>query len=157
IDIPYCAVSLLGGIQPDRLNSLLLTGDNDGLAARPLYAWPDPVPSKRPTTFPDMAALKMALRKLYDLPWGKGEDGGERPITIPLDVDAAEEFQSWYERTQWNAKLAAGGRIAGAIGKLDGIALRIAMVLEHLHWAWSTSNEAKPPEVVTVESVRHAI
>ena len=62
IDIPFCSVSLLGGLQPDRLNSMLLSGDDDGLAARPLYAWPDPVPSRRPTRVPDRHALQAALQ-----------------------------------------------------------------------------------------------
>ena len=34
IDLPFCAVSLLGGIQPDRLNRFILSGDDDGLASR---------------------------------------------------------------------------------------------------------------------------
>ena len=33
IDLPFCAVSLLGGIQPDRLNRFILSGDDDGLAS----------------------------------------------------------------------------------------------------------------------------
>ena len=114
IDIPFCAVSLLGALQPDRLNSMLLSGDDDGLAARPLYAWPDPVPPRRPTRVADQQ-----------------------------------------EHKQWDAKLGASGRLAGAVGKLNGIALRLALVLELLVWAWRQSNTAEP-ERVGVQSVRHS-
>jgi hypothetical protein len=155
IDIAFCAVSLLGGVQPDRLNSLLLTGDDDGLAARPLYTWPDPVPPKRPTRVPDGSTLQAVLRRLYDLSWGKGEDGADRPIIMPLESDAADEFQAWHEQKQWEARLAAAGRLAGAIGKLDGVTLRLAMVLEFLHWAWGRSNEPAPIQI-SLESVRRA-
>ena len=37
ISIPYLSVAILGGIQPDRLGSLLLEGEDDGLSARLMY------------------------------------------------------------------------------------------------------------------------
>src|SRR5262245_42020610 len=72
IDIPFMAVSLIGGIQPDKVNTHLLEGDNDGFAARPLYAWPDPVRSQRPAEFPDHGALLAALQKLRNVKFHDG-------------------------------------------------------------------------------------
>ena len=46
IVIPRLSVSVLGSIQPDRLNTCLLKSDDDGLAARLLYLWPEPVPPR---------------------------------------------------------------------------------------------------------------
>ena len=46
--IPSLAISVLGGIQPDRLQSCLLKGDDDGLSARFLYIYPNPAPRQRP-------------------------------------------------------------------------------------------------------------
>ena len=48
---PWCrtlTVAICGGIQPDRLASLLLDGDDDGLTARLLYLWPElpPLPGE---------------------------------------------------------------------------------------------------------------
>ena len=54
------AVGIVGGIQPDRLASLVLAGDDDGLAARILYVWPDVGPPRRPDRAADDAA---ALRR----------------------------------------------------------------------------------------------
>jgi hypothetical protein len=157
IDIPFCSVSLLGGLQPDRLNTMLLSGDDDGLAARPLYAWPDLVPSRKPTRVPDRHALQTALRRLRDLKFESSDDGSSvRPRTILLEGKAADEFQAWWEHKQWNAKLVAGGRLAGAIGKLDGVTLRIAQVLEFLNWAWRQSNTPEP-EKISLESMRNAL
>jgi hypothetical protein len=39
------------------------------------------------------------------------------------------------------------GRLAGAVGKLDGIALRLSQTLEFLEWAWSISNGEEPTQV----------
>lgn len=147
IDIPFCAVSLLGGVQPDRLDAMLLSGDDDGLAARPLYAWPDPVPPKRPTMVPDQLMLQSALQKLHDMPFDKDVDGMYRARVVMLAPDAADEFQSWWEGKQWDTRLNATGRIAGAIDKLSGVTLRVAQTLEFLTWAWSGSNGPEPSAI----------
>jgi putative DNA primase/helicase len=154
IDIPFCAVSLIGGIQPDRLNSLLLSGDDDGLASRMIFAWPDPVPPKRPKQTVTNGDLEAALQRLADLRFDH-RDGNEHPRTIFLEPDAADEFQSWWERVQWDAKMNAVGRLAGAVGKLDGIALRLAMVIEFLDWAWGKS--VCEPTSISVRSVVNAL
>jgi hypothetical protein len=156
VDVQFCSVSLLGGIQPDRLNRFVLSGDDDGLAARLLYAWPDPVPPRRPTRAPDHHALIAALRRLAAIEFDVSEDATIRPRIIQLHSAAADEFQAWWERTQWDAKINATGRIAGAVGKLDGITLRLAMALEFLTWAWRQSNTPEP-EFIGTESVLNAI
>lgn len=156
IDIPFCAVSLLGALQPDRLSSMLLQGDDDGLAARPLYAWPDPVRPRRPIAKADDSLLVTALSRLASIEFDKDERGEFRARTMSLEEDAATEFQSWWEYTQWDAKLAANGRLAGAVGKLDGVTLRLAQVLEFLAWAWRQSNTIEP-ERISLQSTRNAI
>jgi hypothetical protein len=156
IDIPFCAVSLLGCIQPDRLNTMILSGDDDGLAARPLYAWPDPVRPRRPTDTVDRGILLAVLRRLRSLAFDMDGNGNPQARVKPLSSDALFEFTSWYEYKQWDAKNAAAGRIAGAIGKLDGIALRIAQVIELLEWAWSGSNQPEP-EQIGLESIHKAL
>ena len=58
------AVGILGGIQPDRLATLVLAGDDDGLAARILYIWPETGPPRRPDRAADDAAALAALRRI---------------------------------------------------------------------------------------------
>ena len=156
IDIPFCAVSLLGALQPDRLSTMLLSGDDDGLAARPLYAWPDPVRSRRPQHKADDSLLTSALLRLSSIEFDKDERGDVRARIVSLEEPAANEFQSWWEYTQWDAKLAANGRLAGAVGKLDGVTLRLAQVLEFLGWAWRQSNTSEP-EQIGLQAIRDAI
>ena len=98
IEIPFCGVSLLGGLQPDRLNTMLLSGDDDGLAARLIYAWPDPVPPRRPTcaartpicvTRRSMAPLAVAwscssLMLPTNFRRGGRESNGMRDLKLPV-------------------------------------------------------------------------
>jgi hypothetical protein len=135
---------------------MLLQGDDDGLAARPLYAWPDPVRPRRPQHKADDSLLVTALSRLAAIEFDKDDRGEVRARVVSLEEDAANEFQVWWEYTQWDAKLAANGRLAGAVGKLDGITLRLAQVLEYLTWAWRQSNTIEP-ERITLQSIRNAI
>jgi hypothetical protein len=156
IDIPFCAVSLLGGIQPDRLNTMVLTRDNDGLAARPLYAWPDPVRPKMPTVKPDWEGVRAMLERLASLSFDDTDDD-PKPRIMKLSNDAVtEEFRPWWEFTQWDAKLDAAGLVAGALGKLPGTVLRLAMTMEYIAWSWGRSNASEPTEVGR-QTMRNAI
>jgi hypothetical protein len=154
VDIPFCAVSLLGALQPDRLNTMLLKGDDDGLASRPLYAWPDPVTPHRPNQAANNHTLLAALLQLASLPWS--DEVELRPRTIQLEPDAVGAFNAWWSGAQWIAKQAATGRLAGAIGKLDGTVLRLALVLELIGWAWRQNNHPEPQHI-SLQSVLGAI
>jgi hypothetical protein len=156
IDIPFSAVTLLGCIQPDRLNTMILSGDDDGLAARPIYAWPDAVRPKVPAARVDRDILLTVLRRLRSLAFDADMDGNPQARVKPLSADAFQEFAAWWQGRQWDAKRGAGGRIAGAIGKLDGMALRLAQVFELLEWAWSGSNQPEPEEI-GLKSVEKAL
>lgn len=49
VTVESLAVGVVGGIQPDRLNSLLFQSDDDGLLARFIPIWPEPVPITKPS------------------------------------------------------------------------------------------------------------
>jgi hypothetical protein len=152
IDIHFNAISLIGGMQPDRLDTMVLSGDDDGLAARPIYAWPDPVPPHRPSCTVDATKIVAVLRRLSALKFDTADDTTVEPRVVPLEADATEEFEAWWIGKQYRAKIDASGMLAGAVGKLDGTALRLALVLEFLTWAWD-QNEAHEPDCVTRKSV----
>jgi len=42
VHVDRLAIGVVGSIQPDRLRTLLLNSDDDGLLARFLPLWPDP-------------------------------------------------------------------------------------------------------------------
>ena len=139
-------VSIAGGIQPDKLMSTLLSGDDDGLPARFLFFWPNPVPPKRPTTSTDKQKLKQALVRLRSLKAEKVE-GSDRlkPKVIMLSADAATTFQEWRDEHYRTTKDIVG-RLGSFLGKGGGYILRVALVLEYLEWA-DDSSLPEPTEI----------
>ena len=82
VHVPNLAAGISGGIQPDRLQSLLLKCDDDGLLARFLACFPDREAPKRPLGTFDDAELKKTLRPLYGLKHHVDENGEERPCVV---------------------------------------------------------------------------
>lgn len=127
IQIDHLAVSMLGGIQPDRFESLMKAGDDDGLTARFLYVWPKRIPPKRPERLPSRGMALRAFRKLAALTLMEGD-----PVTLMLSSDAADLFQNWREQ---HAENEPEGRYASWWGKCPGMVLRLALILQHLWWS----------------------
>lgn len=128
--IPFNGVSVIGGIQPEKLADCLLDVADDGLVARFLWAWPDPIPYRRPTRIADIGLLEHVYRKLHGLQ-GRGEADGE---IVRLDADAADIFEAWIQDAQ-AASVDAAPLYKGFLGKLRGMALRVALVVQYLAWA----------------------
>jgi hypothetical protein len=139
--IPRLAVSVLGNIQPDKL-SALLSGDDDGLVARFLWAWPDPVPPTRPVKAASLELPVNALRRLARLQPLIADDGTAQPEIMKLDDDAARAFQEWRVAHFEDRR---AGKLASAFGKMGGHVLRLALVLE-LAW-WSVVGGQEPDTV----------
>jgi putative DNA primase/helicase len=150
----FTAISILGGFQPERLNSVLMIGDDDGLFSRFLFTWPNPVPPKRPTNAPNREQIDKVFRRLRRLDYIRnGED--LRPVTIPLTEQAATAFEEWRQEHFVEAK-ETSGLLGSAMGKMPGFALRLAGVLELLAWAARDDNPEQP-ENVTATSLGYAL
>lgn len=134
ICLPFSGVSVVGGIQPDRLSDELLGSVDDGLVARFIWCWPDKVPFGRPRGMVDASRLERAYRTLDGISWGIAENGDRAHITLPLTEQAADMFEEWGKQQQNDAD-DAGPLYKGTVGKMTGIALRIALVIEYLNWA----------------------
>lgn len=141
IKISNLTISVLGGIQPDRLSSMLLVGDDDGLASRFLLVWPEPLRPSRPKVIADQDAALQAFQRLHELEMATDEYGELIPAIIPLAADAADIFETWWVENS-SVTQAASGLLMGYYGKAPGIVLRLALTLEHL-W-WSCGNGSAP-------------
>jgi hypothetical protein len=152
IKIPNLTISVLGGIQPDRLTTMLMSGDDDGLASRMLFVWPEPLRPCRPRIIADKEAALDAFRRLHSLQMALDEYGELTPTVISLTPDAADVFENWrkqhYEDTQ-----SASGMLSGFYGKASGVVLRLALVLEHLWWSWGNDDA---PQYVTLKAITAA-
>jgi putative DNA primase/helicase len=155
IRIPHLSISVFGGVQPDRLTTLLLSGDDDGLPARFIWAWPDPLPPRRPTATVSDGPVRAAMRRLAALRPGRSETG-DHPILMRLDGPASDTFQQWREEHDVSAK-ATAGMVESAWGKLPGILLRLAMVLELSAWAIGPTGAPEPTNVSKASLLRAAV
>ncbi len=149
----HLLLSILGGIQPDRLHSLLMKGDDDGLAARFLMCWPDPVAPTRPETYADENQLLGILERLRSLDFRQDPVFGPRPIVLGLDEESVAEFQAWREH---HAAESVSGMMASAYGKMRGQALSLALVLELVRWAVSEDGTPEPT-IVSRRSIGEAL
>ena len=132
--VEHMSVSILGGTQPDKLDSLLVKSDDDGLLARFLTVFPGTVPLRRPTVVMDEATPNEAFKRLRALKPAVDEHGGNRPFFIHLDEDAKSALQDFREQCRaWETD--ASGLMKGHIGKLPGLAVRVSLVLALLDWA----------------------
>ena len=155
--LDHLAVSIVGGIQPDRLATLLMAGDDDGMPARFLLVWPESKTPSRPRFRPDNDLVTSALRKLYALSFQPADEanGSSRPVILPIDADVLDSFQEW-RRQHHDASQAASGLMASALGKMPGQALRLALVLELIWWAASPGT-AQAPEQVSARALGTAL
>lgn len=156
--VPFNGVSVLGGIQPDRVAETLEQAD-DGLIPRFLWAWPKPVPFRRPSHLADGAKFERLLRRLDSLSFGVGESGDKRAVTLDLTSGtpdkpgAAEIFAQWCADNDEGIADAAS-LYKGFCGKLRGTVLRLALTGELLAWA---AGEGPEPRVVSSASLLAAI
>lgn len=128
------AVAVLGGTQPDKLQSLLVKTDDDGLLARFLAVFPDPVPLSRPKGQLDELKLQAAFERLRGLSPAYDEHHTPHPFYLPFSEEAANALQEFRQQCrQW--EIDASGLFKSHIGKLPGLAVRVACVLAHLDWA----------------------
>jgi hypothetical protein len=136
--VPHLLWGVCGGIQPDRLASQLLAGDDDGLAARLIFGWPEHKSPSRPRTTVDRAIALDALGRLIKLPWEPPE-----PVSLPLTEAAAAALQAFREEAA-DLENSAAGIFLSWLGKLPGFCLRLGVILEHLAWCWE--DQRAPPD-----------
>ncbi|MEO0829666.1 MAG: DUF3987 domain-containing protein [Pseudomonadota bacterium] len=153
IEVESALVSILGGIQPDKLSEMVDASVDDGLFARFIYCAPEVPRLERATAPADTLRLRAAFARLHQLQLAD-IDGELKPVKVMFSSEAAELFFSFRKQVR---KMAgeASGILAGWIGKADGLVARMAGVLAFLDWA--ASREACPPETIDAETVLRAI
>jgi hypothetical protein len=152
IIVDRLAIGILGNIQPDRLSTLLLHGDDDGLLARLGVVWPEKVPLKRPTTSVDEVVAQRAFQRLHNLQPAYGEDGKPQPWFVPFDGEAVNLLYEFRERCR-ALEDSAEGLMKGHVGKFPGLAIRMAVIIAYLDWAIG-ADAAEPGRVTCNEMGR---
>jgi hypothetical protein len=143
IIIPRLAVAWHGGIQPARLAEVMRDAD-DGLLARFIWFWPEPVPFHIANTAPEVGWATAAFDRLRTLELTDGEP--PRPIMVLLAPAAVQAMERFGQLLQ-GEKEGSGGLLRSAIGKARGWALRLSLVLAYLRWC-AEDGYAAPPDVI---------
>jgi hypothetical protein len=150
-----CPMSMLISIRPDRLMAALGKDDpgkdDDGLAARLLYAWPDP-PAFRPIAERRPARDDQALDLLRSI--SRVARSPTDPLVLALDAPAAKTFDAFL--ADLHALLQhSEGLEADWLGKGSGTVARLAGILALL--AWSGGGAGGAPGKVGAESMEAAV
>src|SRR5215471_2894431 len=147
INIARLAVGWHGGIQPPRLAEVMREAD-DGLLARFVWFWPNPVPFDIADCAPDVDWVVRAFDRLRMLDLAPGENGApSRPIIVPLDAAALQQLAK-FGRLLQKERDGSGGLLHSAVGKARGLALRLSLVIAYLCWC-AEEGYGAPPEVIT--------
>ena len=113
-------IGMLGGIQPDKLRTLVRHSDDDGLAARILPFWPHPAPISRPGGAPDGELLTGALVRLRGLDMHRDDPMDERrPFLVSFTEEVADRLDA-FRRSLRDREAEAEGLLLSFRGKLPG-------------------------------------
>lgn len=160
ICVPRAAVSITGGIQPAILGRML-TNDKleSGLAARFLMT----MPPRRPKRWSDAEVpefLKRQLAEVYARLWGltmtKSLGQEAKPLVLPLSAEARECFKVFVNEHGEESNQLTGSS-AAAFSKLEGYALRLALVVALAQWASEPMEDGHGPLEVGAGAVRAGI
>jgi hypothetical protein len=134
LSIDRLSVGVVGGIQPDRLYDLLFKSVDDGLLARFIPIWPDPVPPVRPMAWADECFVEGVLQRLLELEMQKNEKDETRPWFNRFSESACKRLDAFRLKVRgWEN--ASDGLMLSFIGKLPGLAVRLSLVLAYLDYA----------------------
>lgn len=150
VHVDRLSIGVVGGIQPDRLRTLLLKSDDDGLLARFLPLWPDPAPIRRPKALPDEAFIETALARLHRLSMATNEQDELRPWLVPFSDAARDRLDAFRHAVRgWESE--AEGLLLSFIGKLPGLSVRLSLILTYLDWLAGLDMEPIEIDAATFE------
>ena len=152
------SLAMVGGIQPERVATILMDGPSDGLASRFIYAYPRPIAWTRDTGSdepPDAAVVELWLRRLLAIPPG-GLEGLPETAPLALTDGAWAMYADWREADEVEVISLPENRWREWRAKAGGRVLRIAAVLAMLAWA-SERHDTEPPDAIDAESMSGAL
>jgi hypothetical protein len=135
--IEHLTTGIIGALTLDKARAALGEADNDGLAARFLYAWPAPRRPSIPKGEPPEALLRDGLMKLAALPWEPPD-----PVLLPFTEAAQAIIQA---RREAVSEADESGLLGAWMGKMAGAVVRLAVIFQHLAWL---ADGGEPPQEI---------
>ncbi len=94
-------VGVLGGIQPDRLRSVLLKAEENAPLARAGPVWPEPAFTRHPAVEGNEALIDTVLAWLSSRTIPRGTDGAPDPSHIFTVDGACDLLDHWRRAVRW--------------------------------------------------------
>ena len=140
-------VAVYGSTQPDKVAALMRDAD-DGMLARFLWFWPDPIPFNLSLTAPAIDWATNAFDQLRRLEMQPPitSDAPPTPVRVPL-ATAAYPALVQFAREMQTEQVSAHGLMRSELGKGRGHVLRLALVLEFLWWCAADTITAPPSSI----------
>ncbi|MTJ04534.1 MAG: DUF3987 domain-containing protein [Sediminimonas qiaohouensis] len=146
ITVDRLSIGVVGGAQPDRLASLMLAADDDGLLARFIVVWPHPTEITTPDVAPDSTYIEGVFRNLLSLDFHETPEGFLVPLRVPFEK-AAELALDEFRRELRVMEDSVEGLLQSFFGKLPGLSVRISVVLAFLDWAAKSDHRGEVTEI----------
>jgi len=150
IYVSRLSLTLTGTIQPERLATLLLKAEDDGMLARFIPIFPELVPvgvSKVPEDFLFSKEALLKLHRLKMVPSDIGKpDADLRPLFVHFtekSLAAMTDFRCYCRELEGQHY----GLMISHIGKLPGMAARLSLILAYLDWAAGDVGLGEPLEI----------
>jgi energy-coupling factor transporter ATP-binding protein EcfA2 len=125
LPVPALHLSILGGIQPDKI-STLMGRDDDGFAARCLMAWPDVERDPRlPTGIVSTVGLAPVLRRLVEMPTRPPFQGHPVGLCAKGRETSEKAARTWLAMARYQK-----GPLQGVYVRAQQAMLRLALVME---------------------------
>lgn len=148
VSVEQLAIAVVGNIQPDRLNTLFMRSDDDGLLSRIISIWPDPAPITRPAQGYNHNDLCEIFERLLSLGMATDNDGLPKPKFVRFTEEAQQAVDEFRRKVRnWESDV--DGLLLSVIGKLPGLSIRLSLVFTLLRWADDTHEE--PNEIDAAE------
>lgn len=152
IRIKRLAISILGNAQPKTLTKHIQSPENTGFTARWLYVYPNPVEGYRASPAVNLVPATAKLRTLWNL-----MEGCDAPVEVPLGAPAVAKFERWVDEKKQISTADHGGVWGQWLGKQGGMALRLALVFEHLWWVGNEHAGPTSPTRISVPALNAAM
>jgi hypothetical protein len=154
IYVSRLSLTLTGTIQPERLATLLLKTEEDGMLARFIPIFPEPVPVGVSEKQEDFCFSQNALLKLHGLKMRPVDidkpDAELQPLFVHFtekSVEAMTKFRLYCRELEGQHS----SLMTSLIGKLPGMAARLSLILAYLDWATVSDIHVDAPEKIELD------
>jgi hypothetical protein len=154
------ALTILGGLQPEKLEEIPKSSVDNGLMNRFLCVFPETTPkehSDEPMSPTHTQTWGNAINKLLAISENYTASGHLLPSYLHLNKTSKELYSNFTKTLTNECNKPQNAPYKGSLGKLDMTVGRLALIIELLDFACSSSSYTQPPNEISARSMQSAI